>query len=83
MNKIVIIGNISAGIAFPFGHFSYIYLGGKLLYGLTDVLNDRKEYINIFGIYESEEQRKEPYTSKHIPVTIKYLGLELGYSYKF
>jgi len=83
LNKIIITGNISAGIIFPVGHFSCIYLGGKLLYGLTDIFNDRKEYINIFGIYESEEQGRIPYTSKHIHVNIKYVGLELGYSYKF
>jgi hypothetical protein len=61
----------SAGINIPLGYYSSIKFGPEVIIGLTDILSDKKTYIDIFG--------KE---YNHQPTKIKNFGLRVSLAYK-
>ncbi len=61
----------SAGINIPLGYYSSITFGPEVIIGLSDILSDKKTYIDIFG---------KEYT--HQPTKIKNFGLRVSLAYK-
>lgn len=61
----------SAGINIPLGYYSSITIGPEIILGLSDILEDKSTYIDIFG---------KEYT--HQPTKIKNFGLRVSLAYK-
>jgi hypothetical protein len=61
----------SAGINIPLGYYSSINIGPELIIGLSDILSDRKKYIDIFG-------KSFP----HQPTKISNFGIRISLVYK-
>jgi hypothetical protein len=61
----------SAGINIPLGYYSSISLGPEIILGLSDILSDKKTYVDIFG---------KSYT--HQPTKIKNFGIRISIAYK-
>lgn len=62
----------SVGISIPIGYFSSINIGPEIIYGLSDIMGDRSNYIDIFGNSTSNQATK---TQK--------IGLKIGFVYKW
>ena len=61
----------SAGINIPLGYYTSIMLGPEINLGLSDVMSNKKTYLDIFGnSYE------------HQPTKINYFGIRLSLAYK-
>ena len=61
----------SIGINIPLGYYSSINIGPEVIIGLSDILSDKKEYVDIFG---------KSYT--HQPTKIKNFGIRISLAYK-
>lgn len=61
----------SVGINIPLGYYSSINIGPEMIIGLSDILRDKKEYVDIFG---------KTYT--HQPTKIKNFGIRISLAYK-
>lgn len=61
----------SAGINILLGYYSSINIGPEVFIGLSDILSDKKKYVDIFG---------KSYT--HQPTKIKNFGIKICLTYK-
>ena len=61
----------SAGINIPLGYYSSVYIGPEVIIGLSDILSDKKTYVDIFG---------KSYT--HQPTKIRNFGIRISLAYK-
>jgi hypothetical protein len=61
----------SAGVNIPLGYYSSINIGPEMTLGLSDVLSNKKKYIDIFGK-----------TYSHQPTKIQNFGIKISLSYK-
>jgi hypothetical protein len=61
----------SIGINIPLGYYSSINIGPEVIIGLSDILSDKKKYVDIFG---------KSYT--HQPTKIKNFGIRISLAYK-
>ena len=61
----------SAGINIPLGYYSSLSIGPEVIIGLSDILSDKKTYLDIFG---------KSYT--HQPTKISNFGIRISLSYK-
>jgi opacity protein-like surface antigen len=61
----------SVGINIPLGYYSSINIGPEMIIGLSDILSNKKKYIDIFG-------KSYP----HQPTKIKNFGIRISLAYK-
>jgi hypothetical protein len=61
----------SAGINIPLGYYSSITFGPEVIIGLSDILSDKKKYVDIFGK-----------SFIHQPTKIKNFGIRISLAYK-
>jgi hypothetical protein len=61
----------SIGVNIPMGYYSSINIGPDIIIGLSDILSNKKKYVDIFGK-----------TYAHQPTKIKYFGLKISFAYK-
>jgi len=61
----------SAGINIPLGYYSSINVGPEMIIGISDILSNKKNYIDIFGK-----------TYPHQPTKIKNFGIRISFAYK-
>jgi opacity protein-like surface antigen len=61
----------SIGINIPLGYYSSVSIGPEMIIGLSDILSDKKKYVDIFG---------RTYT--HQPTKIKNFGIRISLAYK-
>lgn len=61
----------SVGFYVPLGYYSSVSIGPEIIIGVSDILNDKKTYVDIFG---------KSYT--HQPTKIRNFGIRLSLAYK-
>jgi hypothetical protein len=61
----------SVGVNIPLGYYSSINIGPEVIIGLSDILSDKKKYVDIFG---------KSYT--HQPTKIQNFGIRISLAYK-
>lgn len=71
MKGIILAFYSSVGISIPLGYYSSVNIGPEVIIGLSDILSDKKKYVDIFG---------KSYT--HQATKINNFGIRISLAYK-